>query len=89
MGVSREKLGELMLYFVECGVEYTNEFGDIDESFYTSVENTFEKSLSNFECEGILEKYREKAEQILKDSDGIGWGFRDKIGDIFCSYYDI
>ncbi len=89
LGVSHEKLGEIMLYFVECGVEYTNDFGDIDESFYTSVENTFEKSLSNFENEGVLEKYRDRAEKILKDSDGIGWGFRDTIGDIFYSYYDV
>jgi hypothetical protein len=88
LGVSQEKLGELMLYFVECGVEYTNEFGDVDESFCTSIENTFEKALNNFENEGVLEKFREKAEQILKDADGIGWGFRDIVGDIFYSYYD-
>jgi Family of unknown function (DUF6155) len=86
--VSKEKLGDLMLYYVECGVEYTNDFGDINESFYSSVENTFEKSLNYFEQEEALEKYKDRAEKILKDTDGIGWGFHDTIGDIYFSYYD-
>lgn len=85
---SKEKLGDLMLYYVECGVEFTNEFGDISESFYTSVENTFEKSLSYFEKERVLEKYKTRAEQILKDTADTGWGFGDTIGDIYYNYYD-
>ncbi len=85
---SKEKLGDLLLYFVECGVEFTNDFGDINDSFYTSIENTFEKSLSCFEKDGVLSKYRERAEQIVKDADGIGWGFHDMIGDIYYSFYD-
>lgn len=85
---SKEKLGDIMLYYVECGVEFTNDFGDISESFYTSIENTFEKSLSCFAKENVLEKYKSRAEQILKDSDGIGWGFRDTLGDIYYNYYD-
>lgn len=85
---SKEKLGDLMLYYVECGVEFTNDFGDISESFYTSVENTFEKSLSYFEKEGALEKYKSRAEQILKDTGGIGWGFHDTLGDIYYNHYD-
>lgn len=88
LGVSREKLGEFMLYFVECGVEFTNDFGDIDESFYTSIENTFEKSLVNIESEGVLEKYREKVEQILDDADGTGWAFYDTMVEIFYNFYD-
>ena len=86
--ISKEKLGDLMLYYVECGVEYTNDFGDINESFYSSVENTFEKSLNYFKQEEALEKYKDRAEKILKDTDGIGWGFHDTIGDIYFSYYD-
>ena len=85
---SKEKLGDLMLYYVECGVEFTNDFGDISESFYTSVENTFEKSLNCFAKENVLEKYKTRAEQILKDADGIGWGFGDTIGNIYYDYYD-
>ena len=30
-----------MLYYVECGVEFTNLYGDIDERFYSSLESMF------------------------------------------------
>lgn len=39
------KTAELMLYYVELGVEYTNSFGDIYESFYSSMETMYEKVL--------------------------------------------
>ncbi|MEW6652557.1 MAG: DUF6155 family protein [Bacteroidota bacterium] len=85
---SKEKLGDLMLYYVECGVKFTNNFGDISESFYTSAENTFEKSLSYFAKEGVLDKYKERAEQILKNTADSGWGFGDTIEDIYYNYYE-
>lgn len=39
---SDEKLViDLMLYYVEMGVEFTNTYGDINESFYNSVERMY------------------------------------------------
>lgn len=38
---STEGLAELMLYYVECGVELTNVCGDINEAFYDSIESMF------------------------------------------------
>lgn len=35
---STEGLAELMLYYVECGVELTNVCGDINEAFYDSMQ---------------------------------------------------
>jgi hypothetical protein len=34
---------ELMLFYVENGVEFTNEYGDIDEEFYDKVTDMLEK----------------------------------------------
>ena len=34
-------LAELMLFYAECGVNFTLDFGDIDEDFYYSVECVF------------------------------------------------
>ena len=36
-----EGLAELMLYYAECGVSFTLDFGDIDEPFYNSVVGVF------------------------------------------------
>ena len=30
-----------MLFYVECGVEFTNMYGDINEAFYYSIESMF------------------------------------------------
>lgn len=32
-----------MLYYVEKGVEFTNNYGDIDQSFYSSIESMYER----------------------------------------------
>jgi len=49
------------LRFVECGVELTNTYGDIDENFYTSVENTYANALELIDNNGLLEKCKERA----------------------------
>jgi hypothetical protein len=85
---SKERLGELILYFVECGVEFTNDFGDINESFYLSIENAFDDSLKLLAGDNVLEKYKERANKVVDDTDGIGWGFHDSITDIFYDYYE-
>lgn len=36
---------ELMMFYVECGNQFTVDLGDIDENFYCSLETMFEKIL--------------------------------------------
>jgi hypothetical protein len=85
---SNEKYGDLLLYYVECGVEFINDYGDINESFYTSAENTFEKSMKIFKGENVLEKYKERVSKIVEETYDIGYGFGDTIDYIFSVYYD-
>src|SRR3990172_973737 len=47
ISTSNYQIAELMLYYVEMGVKFTNEYGDIDEDFYINIETMF-KSASNF-----------------------------------------
>jgi len=82
-----EKLADLLLYYVECGVEFTNDYGDIDESFYSSIENTFEKALKILKKELILNKYKKRTEKIVKKSSGIGWVFHDYLTDVFYEFF--
>ena len=30
-------LADIMLFYVECGIKFTNEYGDIDDRFYNSM----------------------------------------------------
>ena len=84
---SKERFGELILYFAECGVEFTNDFGDINESFYLSIEKAFDDSLKLLAGDNVLEKYKERANKVVEDTAGIGWGFHDSLGETFYNYY--
>jgi hypothetical protein len=85
---SKELIADLMLCYVECGVEFTNDYGDINESFYTSVEGMYYSALDLMSRECCLEKFKERAAKIVHDTKGIGWGFHDGLADIYFEYYE-
>jgi len=85
---SKESIADLLLYYVECGVELTNDFGDIDENFYTSIENAYEMVLELMEKEAILNKFKDRTKGIVNNTSDIGWGFHDYLGDVYYEFYD-
>ena len=87
LGVSSDTIADLLLYYVECGVEFTNEFGDIDESFYNSIESTYLAALKLLEQNNALSKFEDRAFEVLKDTENIGWGFHDQIYYYTYQYY--
>lgn len=86
--VSNELLSELMLFYAETGVEFTNEFGDIDEPFYNSVASVYSNALKLMSKENILDKFADRAKKIVDDTSGIGWGFHDELGHIYSDFYN-
>jgi len=74
-----------MLYYVGIRVEFTNEYGDIDERFYDTIERVYINALEYIFKNDLQEKYRDKADEILIKADGTGWGFTDTMNEI---YYD-
>ena len=87
LGTSKESVVDLLLYYVECGVELTNEFGDIDDNFYTSIGNTYETSLELMRKEGILNKFKDRALEIVNETKNIGWGFHDYLRYEYYEHY--
>jgi hypothetical protein len=83
---SPDSLIDLLLCYVESGVDYTNEFGDIDEAFYSSIESVYHNAIKLIDKAMLHEKFAERAYQITKRTENIGWGFHDGICD---SYYEI
>lgn len=81
---------DLMLYYVEQGVICTNNYGDIDESFYNSHESMYAAAmdlLNAVDEPDLYERFRSRAKQILRDTRHIGWGFHDALTDEFYSKY--
>lgn len=76
-----------MLFYVETGVEFTNDFGDIDEGFYSSLETTYVSALTLMRKENFLDKFAHRAGKIVSDTNGIGWGFHDYLADVHHKFY--
>ncbi len=87
LGLTSESMADLMLFYVETGVEFTSDYGDINESFYNSMESMYLKALEYMEKEGLLKHFENRALQIVNKTSNIGWGFHDTLGDFFYKFY--
>jgi ribosomal protein S17E len=75
---------ELMLFYVETGVEFTNTYGDISENFYISMESMYEKVIEKCnESKGFYEAYKDRIAAIVSETGGIGWGFHDSLSELY------
>lgn len=69
---------DLMIYYVECGNEYTNEYGDIDSPFYDSLCTVFDQFVDLLNLKGTEElyfKFKDRINDLIFSSSNIGWGF--------------
>lgn len=80
-------LGDLMMTYVESGVRYTDEYGDIDEYFYNAMENMYDNALKYLKTNGLLESFKDRAKDIVKNTQDMGWGFPDSLGEIYNQHY--
>jgi hypothetical protein len=67
---------ELMVFFVECGNNFTLSYGDIDDDFYDSVLLMYEKAIQNVtELSPEEQKlFKERLHEIMESASGLGWG---------------
>lgn len=91
-GPSSELLADLILFYVETGVKFTNDFGVIDEGFYSSMATTYVAALKLMRKENLLDKFADRAGKIVSDTKGIDWGFHYYLcevhSDFFADYSD-
>ncbi len=75
---------ELLMTYVENGAQFTREYGDIDERFYSSVESALEElaALLDGEARELYPQFSERLAKVEQMTDGIGWGFHDFVADV-------
>lgn len=75
---------ELLMSYVENGVRFTREYGDIDERFYSSLESALDELavLLRGHAREVYPQFRERLAKVEQMTDGIGWGFHDFIADV-------
>lgn len=82
-------IADIQLYYVEVGVLFTNEYGDIDEQFYESMENMYEKAGHYIVEHKLRSIFEERFEKIVTDTSDIGWGFPDALGDMYNEIFEM
>ena len=79
LSTDKKMVLDLMLFYVECCVEFTKAYGDIDDSFYYSAESVYGqvvKEVINLDMP-VYEEFSGRLAGVVDDSSGIGWGFHD------------
>lgn len=73
-----------MLTYVERGHAFTNDFGDIDEPFYNTLLNMFERFTTELKMSParreLYDLFRGRLLKMRATSE-IGWGYGDEIKD--------
>jgi len=81
-------IAELMVFYVENGVAFTNNFGDVDERFYNNILAMYESVLKYVVDENLQKSYQTRLKEIVEEGDGIGWGFSDELTGLYYSILD-
>ncbi len=81
---------DLTLYYVECGTEFTNAFGDMDAQFYQDMVRMFEEFAHQLNVKGTKEHYetlKKRIRKLVHVASGIGWGYSEAIYEIYADIY--
>jgi len=84
---SKFGIADVMLYYVEMGVQFTNTYGDIDEAFYNSMESMYERAVKYIAQHGMRGQFEERCRRIVTDTADIGWGFHDGLSYIYEEHF--
>ena len=80
-------LVDVILYRVEMGIEFSDNYGDINEAFYSSAENAFERALKLIEKHQLHSDFKLRCKEIVYSTRGYGWGFHDELSYFYDEYY--
>lgn len=83
-------VADLMIFYVEQGVICTNNYGDIHESFYNSLESVYGSAIKSIIGTGdseVVEQFRPRMYAIVRKTSGIGWGFHDELSYLYGKEY--
>lgn len=86
---NRENVAELMRFYVECGIEFTSMYGDVNEAFYYSIESMFSdfvRVLNSLDSESYYKRNAVRIKEMCLNTDCVGWGFLEEMMSI---YYEI
>lgn len=81
-------LAELMLFYVEFGINFTLELGEIDEAFYSSMDSVYYDGMQMLNrCDkDVTCRLLPRFEALLHSTVDMGWGVYGGFRDTFEAY---
>jgi len=77
---------EIMLHYVEVGIEFANTYGDIDSPFYSSMATMYFDTANFIHTHKMVDQFQERLYKMVNDTQDFGWGFHDSLAE---TYYEI
>lgn len=76
---------DLMLLHVERGTDFTLDFGDIDDQFYSALENMLSNAVDllahSRDAARLYDLFKQRIIRLGKKAARIGWGYGDNVSD--------
>lgn len=86
ISIFKTDLIDLILFRVEIMLKYTLAYGDIDEPFYLTLENSFEQACKLIQKEQLQDQYKDLCMTLAKQSERFGWGTYREMAYIYKTY---
>ncbi|WP_027360579.1 DUF6155 family protein [Desulforegula conservatrix] len=82
----KKSIADLMIFYVEMGVQFTDNYGDIDEPFYLSMESMYGRALKFIVDNNLIDDFNVRCLKIVNDTKDMGWGFHDQLYETYYSH---
>lgn len=87
LGISPEADAELLLYFTEVAVMYGREKKPKSETYYTRLENSFEKALEYLDKNSLLAQFQNSCANVAERSEPFPWNCGVHMQTLYKRYY--
>lgn len=87
LDIGNDTYAELLLFFVETGINFINDYGDLDNGFYKGLCKYYNESLTIYRNEGQLENVKVRAYFAMTNTMDMTWGFHEYLTDVFNEFF--
>jgi len=84
---NKTNIADLMIAYTEYGIQFTNEYGDIDQYFYNKIASTYNDALKYIFENNLENQFNNRILEIFNQTRDFAWGFSQEISNIFFLYY--
>ena len=84
---SPEYIADLRLYYVETGIDFCNDFGNMDDSFYNSLSSVYYNCISLIQSLDLIAMFEQRLLKLLDNTHKVGWGIGDYFDEEFSNHF--